>query len=357
MRNKTTALGTAALILILGGSALPSLAQQPAERVFIRREASAQGPERTPGPEGKRIERDIMIERSPTPAPGDFIFLATEMGFGGKLVKGAPYSAQAVTESTQTLGDGNRIVHKSTATLYRDSEGRTRREQTLRAIGYLASGGEPTETIFISDPVAGTSYTLDVKAQVARKMPPLRFKVSSPPGQVEQLKQELSSQPQYRIRRTPGSAETPQPGEKFEVAIQPDVLMDKRAVESGVAIGWLDKRNPGGRTESLGKQTINGVEAEGSRTTVTIPAGEIGNERPIEIVSERWYSPELQVMVMTRHSDPRFGENSYQLTNINRTEPERSLFEVPAGYTVKEAPQPTPAPMQMRKRRSPEHLE
>ena len=78
-------------------------------------------------------------------------------------------------------------------------------------------------------------------------------------------------------------------------------------------------------------RSIEGVEAEGTRTTVTIPAGEIGNERAIEIVSERWYSPELQLVVMTRHSDPRLGETTYKLTNINRTEPAKTLFEVPAG--------------------------
>ena len=88
--------------------------------------------------------------------------------------------------------------------------------------------------------------------------------------------------------------------------------------------------------ENLGKQTIEGVEAEGTRSTITIPAGEIGNERPIEIVSERWYSPELQMVVMTRHSDPRTGEMTYKLTNINRTEPAKSLFEVPSDYTIKE---------------------
>ena len=94
------------------------------------------------------------------------------------------------------------------------------------------------------------------------------------------------------------------------------------------------------KKESLGKQTIEGVEAEGTRTTVTIPADEIGNELPIQIVTERWYSPELQTVVMTRHRDPRFGETTYRLTNINRSEPARTLFEVPPDYTIKEAPQP-----------------
>jgi hypothetical protein len=90
------------------------------------------------------------------------------------------------------------------------------------------------------------------------------------------------------------------------------------------------------KAESLGKRNVEGVIAEGTRTTITIPAGEMGNDRPIEIVSERWLSPELQTVVMTRHNDPRFGETTYRLTNIVRAEPPRSLFEVPPDYQVKE---------------------
>jgi hypothetical protein len=103
---------------------------------------------------------------------------------------------------------------------------------------------------------------------------------------------------------------------------------------------WHGGAERRGKEESLGKQTIEGVEAEGTRNVTTIPAGEIGNERPIEIVFERWYSPALQAVVMTRHVDPRFGETSYRLTNISRDEPARSLFEVPAGYSVKEVAGP-----------------
>jgi hypothetical protein len=82
---------------------------------------------------------------------------------------------------------------------------------------------------------------------------------------------------------------------------------------------------------------VEGVEAEGSRTTITIAAGQIGNDLPINIVSEQWYSPELQLLLMTRHSDPRTGETTYRLTNVNRAEPDRSLFEVPGDYTVQTA--------------------
>jgi hypothetical protein len=94
---------------------------------------------------------------------------------------------------------------------------------------------------------------------------------------------------------------------------------------------------PAFKSESLGSKIIEGLVAEGTRTTLTIPAGQIGNERPIEVVTERWYSPELQLVVMTRNSDPRMGESVYRLTKVQRSEPARHLFEVPPDYTIKEA--------------------
>ena len=145
----------------------------------------------------------------------------------------------------------------------------------------------------------------------------------------------------------------PPPGARMP---HPD--LDQLRTEAGAT--YVFKTKPGSNAnevkEQLGKQNIEGVEAEGTRTTVTIPAGEIGNERPIEIVSERWYSPELQLVVMTRHSDPRFGETTYKLTNINRTEPAKSLFEVPSDYTIKEGPGigPKIAPLPRKKSVSPE---
>ena len=93
-------------------------------------------------------------------------------------------------------------------------------------------------------------------------------------------------------------------------------------------------------TEALGKKSIEGVEAEGTRTVVTIPAGKIGNDRPIKIVSERWYAPALQIVVLSSHNDPRLGEHTYRLTNITRAEPARSLFEVPANYTIEQGRPP-----------------
>jgi hypothetical protein len=88
--------------------------------------------------------------------------------------------------------------------------------------------------------------------------------------------------------------------------------------------------------EPLGKQTIEGVNAEGVREVSTIDAGAIGNDRPIQVSTESWYSAELQMNVMTKHSDPRTGEESFRLTNINRAEPAAYLFQPPAGYQITE---------------------
>jgi len=94
--------------------------------------------------------------------------------------------------------------------------------------------------------------------------------------------------------------------------------------------------NPNVTKESLGTQTINGVSAQGTRFTRTIPAGQIGNDKPITITREVWYSTDLQMVVQSKHSDPRFGDTSYSLTNIQRTEPPANLFTVPSDYTIEQ---------------------
>lgn len=312
--------------VVVSVSTILSLAQQKQSAPERERIEVEKTLERTPAPDREmrfEIESEMQDPEGPGPGmPGDFVFLSTEMS-AGKLVKGAPYSAQAVTESLQILSDGNRIVNKTTAAVYRDSEGRTRREQSLRAIGAVANGDVP-RAIFINDPVAGTSYTLDPRTHIARKMPPMnftfQFRTPAPSG--EKVMPPPGAPLPDRIERT----------ESGRIEIERAESGSKAAPEADFVWGW---RNHVSKPESLGKQIIEGVEAEGTRSTITIAAGEIGNERPLEIVNERWYSPELQTVVMTRHTDPRFGESSYRLTNIDRSEPARSLFEVPADYTLK----------------------
>ena len=202
---------------------------------------------------------------------------------GGKVVTGAPYSAQAVTEHIQTLSHGNIIHTTTTANLYRDSQGRTRREMQIGAIGPWAAQGTPHKVISITDPVAGFIHTLNPDTQEARQMP---------------------------FRAHTGAW-------------------------GGAGAAHQRPENPNVKTESLGTQVIGGVTAEGTRITRTIPAGQVGNQAAIVTTNERWYSPELQTVVMRKEVNPQSGQTTFQLTNIVRAEPDAALFQVPPSYTIK----------------------
>ncbi|MGH9722014.1 MAG: hypothetical protein ACRD8O_17540, partial [Bryobacteraceae bacterium] len=240
----------------------------------------------------------------------DFVkFVSSEMSWEGKLVKGAPYSADAVTESTQILPDGNRIVRKSTAQTFRDGEGRTRREQSLSQVGPWASG-QAMKSVFINDPVAGVNYILEPNERTARKITLPKAMMGT--GMI-------ATAPGASARAVIRTA---------DVEYSAGHVVHTEGAHIGIAqLHAASKKNA--TTTSLGKQMIEGVMAEGTRTTHLIPAGEIGNERPIETVSERWYSPELQTVVMSKRNDPRTGETVYKLTGVRRGEPGRNLFEVP----------------------------
>jgi hypothetical protein len=244
--------------------------------------------------------REVFVHSVGTPgAPVEF--MSAEFGLSAKTVKEAPYTADASTVTTQVLADGNRIQRKTTSSIARDSEGRTRRDLTLNVINE-ANDGNPPEISVIFDPVIGVSYTLDHNQKVARKLAGMGMAVR---------------------------------WEGPHLAATNDVVVRKPTAHVRLREGKTSAE-----TESLGRQTIEGVPADGTRTRRVIPAGQIGNERPIEIVNEQWYSPELQVVVMSKHVDPRVGETVYSLTNVRRGEPVRSLFEVPADYAIKEEPAP-----------------
>lgn len=346
--KRITGLFTVATLLLL---ATVAVAQQPApEGMVVVKQRVFQGPEGAP----------------PPPPDANFVFVASE-SFGGKVVKGAPYSAEAVTESIQTLSDGNRIVNRFTSSVYRDSEGRTRREQSLKGLGVFGVGEEPLQTIFINDPVAGVTYSLDSRTHIAHKSSPFRFELSSKPGPGVTMSTAQSQRFEFKLESGGAAAGnvimTAPLGAGPEGARVPPSGVEHFGLrtEGGGAATFVFRTNKGPnaneKKEELGKQIIEGVEAEGTRTTVTIPAGEIGNERAIEVVSERWYSPELQLVVMTRHSDPRMGETTYKLTNINRAEPAKSLFEVPSDYTIKTGMHIGPAAAPLLRTRKPANPE
>jgi hypothetical protein len=270
------------------------------------------------------------MERSPDPTAYAQVYdkmageLRARMALEAKITPGAPYSAEATSETIQVLADGNRINRKSVTRVYRDSEGRTRREE-LDDTGAVI-------TISIVDPVAHTSYVLNpatrtaYREQVLLRTPMMRSGGPGTPGDIiSKMEAERRAAdrngdappPPPPAPRSPGAPPPPPP----PPPAAPAAPMPNREVV----------------TENLGQQTVEGVNATGSRTTTTIPAGAIGNLQPIKVVSEQWVSTDLHVLVMTKHSDPRSGETNYRLQSIVRADPDRSLFTVPADYTMKES--------------------
>ena len=234
-------------------------------------------------------------------------------------VQGAPYSASIVNESTQTLSDGNRIVQRATGTTARDSMGRTRQDMALPTIGNLSAANAP-HLVFIQDPVAQTAYTLNLTDKTAHKMPmpPL------PTGLGKPMSATVSAQ-HIQGGGIGGAIAIAGPG-----GPGPGPMIFKTQI----------KDEPGDiKTEELGTETMQGVSVQGVRTTRTIPAGQIGNDKPIDIVIEVWTSPELHTIVSSKRSDPRTGEQIFQLTNIVRSDPDPSLFTIPSDFKLMEGPE------------------
>jgi hypothetical protein len=254
-----------------------------------------------------------------------FQFVAAEPAVSNQVVKGAPYSIEATVETEQTLADGNRIVHHQVVHVYRDSEGRTRREETLAAIGPWAASGTPPTVVTIQDPVSGSSYSLDPQNKIATKLP------KSLPGQVKVGTGAHVAVSAVSISAPAKESQSAGPVTAFNSG--DGVVM----VQDGVAQSMA---KPDENEESLGKDVIAGISAEGTRLTATIPAEAMGNERPIEITRDRWYSPDLQIVLRSKQSDPRFGVTTYEVTKLDRSNPAHSLFEVPRDYQIRKAPEP-----------------
>lgn len=211
-----------------------------------------------------------------------------------KVVTGAPYSADVSESSVRTLTDGNTIQHTTTGHVARDSQGRMYDQQTITG-GPLGSNG-PTTMTFISDPVGGYVYSLNATTKIATRRP----------------------------IKTPPSGSNPPSG------------------SGGNPPNGGGHNRPGGNnivTTDLGTQAVNGVNAQGKRVTHTTPAGAVGNAQPIVSTTETWYSPDLQVVVSSTRTDPQVGKSSYTLNNIQRGDPDPSLFQVPSDYTIQDASQ------------------
>lgn len=265
---------------------------------------------------GQDQQPNTNIMLAPEPGPAQIGVVSTRGGLAlqeADTVKDQPYQAQATTEIKQTLADGSHIVQTTTATVARDSEGRTVRIQKLNTIGPWKSksdsDGSSTTLTSIFDPVAKThiDYTSDTKVAHELPLPP-----ELPSGTATTFTaKELSLGP----------------------SVAPTVNM-MYSVQSRAGSLLPDKTEGNTNTESLGAKTIEGLQVTGTRNVNTIPAGTIGNDKDIVVTRETWYSPELKLVIQSTQNDPRFGETTYSLANILRNEPDETLFQIPAGYKV-----------------------
>lgn len=230
---------------------------------------------------------------------------------------GHPYSADQTAERTQTLADGTHITEiLQKTTLYRDSAGRVRSEHY-----FAAPGADPPSVptfIEIVDPVAGYRYSLDPNTHTAHRSAWPLTRHGNP------------QTPPSRSGVTTAAPSSAQP------ALSPGLAKAISGAVPGISLTPVSPSaaQSESKQESLGTQTIEGIQAEGIRLTTTYPQGSIGNDRPITTVSEHWVSRDLNMVILVKRSDPRTGETITKLSNISLSDPDPSLFEVPPDYSI-----------------------
>ena len=383
----------------------------------------------SPGPIGTSMPHVMAFTGAGMPQDGfSYSFIASEVGASGKLIKGAPYSAEVVNEFVQTLANGNRIVRRNSSNSYRDGQGRTRREMSIAAFGLpdMPADALPGKTTIITDPVEGVTYILDEKTKTARRIRMgtggnFSFSTSGTRGSNAMVFSTTdttgasSTEPAKKITVSGGvlqnsaisKVQPPYPAEAKAARVSGPVQVSVTINETGEVINaeavsghpllrdaalnaarqWKFKPTelggqpvkvqgtlnfnftladdgntasapatpvagtesistriihkvlgggPNAKTTPLGKQTIEGIECEGTKIVESIPAGQIGNAQAIEIIIERWVSAELGLTVLSKHSNPLHGETTVRTANLLRTEPDQYLFKVPSDYVIKD---------------------
>jgi hypothetical protein len=232
------------------------------------------------------------------------LLMELEMELGGRVAKELPFSAQVSLETEQVLGDGTHLSRKTGGSLYRDSLGRLRQELRLSLPAPMPASAEIGTIVVISDPNTGAHWTLMPAAKMAMKM------TMPAAGSRHKMNANLNTEKNF---------------------------------------GIFDGSGEGGRTEDLGAQNMEGLTATGSRFTHVIPAGQLGNDQPLQVVTERWYSSEMHMPVFLKRSDPMTGSKTLKVTDVRRVEPDAALFNIPADYAVREMMIPTDADTQPKK--------
>ncbi len=236
--------------------------------------------------------------------------IVTYAGGGGGVVTGSPMSAKEVNKTVQTLSDGTEIENTHATMFYRDSQGRTRTEP-------VGTDGPIT----ITDPVAGVRITIMPATKTAIRTLAPALTAGARGGSVTST---------FSYTTSSGSGDSGVVA--LKVADEVKALAELRAT---AAKSTTVSKNQSS-TEDLGMLMQNGLMAQGTRNTLTIPQGQIGNNRDIHVINERWYSKDLQMLVKSTNTDPRYGVTTYELQNISLNAPDPTLFQIPTGFTVTE---------------------
>lgn len=254
------------------------------------------------------------------------VLMGTTLGmipdfFSTETIKNAPVSARITVRSVQELVDGNRIVHNNVIVLYRDKEGRVRREHEVDAAG--------NQAISLSDPQLNRVIMLHPNDKTAVKLPVISNFTNI-------------SQPFIDVSNLQSDPGVPCDELNFSVPLHEHAQMDAQAsvfVEPTGVHAFpgpsIMAFSPGKTTvESLGQDTLDGVRVEGKVRVTTHEADSIGNEKEIIVTKNTWYAPELHMMLRSEEMDPRFGRIIYKAEILSIDEPDPSLFEVPKDYQV-----------------------
>ena len=299
---------SAAMALALVGQAEKAMAagqQDPGQQAKQSAELAVIVPDKEAG-EGQQAQQKVMLELVASDA---------------LVVKGKPYSADTSTETVQTLPDGNRIVHRTVSKFYRDTDGRTRREETFGNVD--PEHPTPHEVkVFIDDPVTGTAFVLDPGSKTADKMQRSRKLLDERSADDDGTRMMIKSL---------NDTEAAEQGTPKRILFN---VRDDRSSNPDALSFVISDENREITKEDLGTRNIEGVDCNGTRRTSTIPAGAIGNEKPIAIVTETWFAPAIGAVVESTSDDPRFGKTTYKLANVQLSEPARTLFEPPATFKI-----------------------
>ena len=236
------------------------------------------------------------IARAQSPIPCA-LGVMSYAGLGQQNITGAPYSAALRTSFEQKLPEGNAIRSSQIVHQARDSKGRTMNEAPIGCTHAEDGRLKAVLAVTVFDPTTKTIMNWQVDDMMSKVV---HVNLMHEPSHKPPTAEEAAEQ----MKRSQMAART--------------------------------QKNDQVQIESLGSKTVAGVQVEGVRRVRTIPAGEEGNDLPMEVIDERWSSKALGLTLLRIDDDPRRGRTTVEFEDLSLNEPDPAVFAAPAGYKIVE---------------------